>query len=346
MKKIFYKLFKTNDDAEIAKKTNTLKRFFSDMIKPNRFKILISLVLMGIFAGANAGMAYLIKPIMNQVFVIKDMSSIYKVSSFLILLTLLKTLSQYLSTNILGAVSIKVISDARYNLYKKFLSQDMYFFHQNSPGTLMSVIINDINAINTLATDIPINLGRDLLTFIFLVGVIIFQEPTYAFVIIASIVFIVLPIRMVGKKIKHYFSQNNLGFAHLTSHLEQAFNGIREVKSYNMEEKEVQNLHTTLKSMIKVQLRIRRLSTILPSVMELLGGISVALILLYGGYAVIHKGANPGTFFSFIAALLLAYQPLKRLTEVNVKIQMATMALQRYYVFLDTQSKIIEKKRC
>ncbi len=342
-KKLLAKFLKTSDETEINKTSKYLSRFAKDIVKPNTKLILIALFFMMIFSASNAGMAWLIKPIMNQVFIIKEMSSVYRVSLFLILLTFLKTTAQYISTMFLASVSIRVISDARYNLYKKFLSQDMYFFHKNSPGTLMSVIINDVNSINTLASEIPINLGRDFLSFIFLVAVMLFQEPLYASIMLVSIVFIIVPITIVTKKIKSYFNQNNLGFASLTSHLEQVFNGIREVKSYNMEKKEINNVRNSLEGMIKFQLRIRRLSALLPSAMELLGGISVALILLYGGYAVINNGANPGTFFSFIASLLLAYQPLKRLTEVNVKVHMALLGLRRYYSFIDETPKILDK---
>jgi len=240
--KFLAKLLKTDDDKEINKTSKYLARFGKDIIRPNLKLILIALFFMIVFSAANAGMAWLIKPIMNQVFVIKNMASVYQVSLFLMLLTFLKTISQYLSTMFLASVSIRVISDARYNLYKKFLSQDMYFFHKNSPGTLMSVIINDVNSINTLASDIPINLGRDFLSFIFLVAVMVFQEPLYALVILFSIVFIIVPITIVTKKIKKYFAQTNQGFASLTSHLEQVFNGIREVKSYNMEKKSLTTL--------------------------------------------------------------------------------------------------------
>jgi subfamily B ATP-binding cassette protein MsbA len=318
------------------------KRFYQDFMWKNKYSIIIALIFMAIYAAANAGMAYLVKPIVNNVFAVKDLMEVYKIGFSLMGVTFVKTGSQYIYMLILSSVAIKVIADARNKLYQSFLKQDLSFFYKNSPGRLMSVMMNEINAINTLATEVPINIGRDLFTFIGLVVVMFIQEPVYAIFIMFSIVFIVIPIALVGKKIKKIFGKTNAGFGDLTVHIEQSLHAIKEVKSYAMEEKEINNTVSIINIISKMQQKLRKVTALLPSLMELLGGITVAFVLMYGSYRVVHYGADSGSFFSFIAALLIAYQPLKRLTEFTTKIQLGLLGIKRYYSFIDTKPEIID----
>ncbi|MFL1780697.1 putative lipid A export permease/ATP-binding protein [Candidatus Hepatincolaceae symbiont of Richtersius coronifer] len=339
-KLIIKKIFRIKSDNQIKDVYIPLKRFSKDMIKPNLFFIIIAMIAMA-FASMSTGlMAWLIKPIINQVFVFKEINYVYKIGFSIMAISIVKAFSQYFSIILLTMVSVRVIALARKKLYSNFLKQDMQFYHNNSPGTLISVLMNDINAMNNFATDIPINFSRDFFTFLSLFVVMYYQEPVYASVIFLSIFFVVIPIRILSKKIKGYFRKTNAGFGVITSHLEQVFNGIREVKSYGMENKEKKYLGKIIDDLAKVQIKVGRVSLILPSIMELMGGISVAAILIYGGYSVVYNGKDPGSFFSFIAALLFAYQPLKRLSEFTIKIQLGLLGINRYYSFLDERSKI------
>lgn len=334
-------MFFKNKKKLTEKNKKYIVRFIQEIVKPNLPKIIIALIFMACFAATNAGTAWLIKPIINNMFVLKDMLDVYKMGFAIMALSFAKGISQYIYASLLASVSIKVIATARYNLFQSFLKQDLTFFHQNPPGKLLSAINNEVNAINNLATTIPINLGRDFLSFCGLVIVMFLQEPRYSLVIILAIFFIIVPIRIVNKKLKKYFATSNTGMADLNSRAEQVFNGIKEVKSYNMEIEEQKTTKNTLNNVSKTQQKIRKVSMILPATMEIFAGISVGAILMYGGYSVINKGADAGTFFSFIAALLLAYQPLKRLSEMSTTIQLGLLAIGRYYSYIDTKPKII-----
>lgn len=347
-KSVFFKIFTKKQqisDEEVEKNSKYLRRFGKEIIKPNLPKIIIAIIFMAGFAATNAGTAWLIKPIVNNMFVVRDMKDVYKISSAIVGLSLAKGLSQYIYSSLLSAVSITVISTARYNLFKAFLKQDLTFFHNNPPGKLLSAINNEINAINNLATTVPINLGRDLLTFIGLVAVMFIQQPVYSLVIILAIFFIIIPIRVVNKKLKKYFAQTNSGLSSLNSRAEQVFSGIKEIKSYNMENREQINAQKILDNISKTQQKVRKVTMILPSTTELLAGLSVGAILMYGGYAIIHQNADPGTFFAFIAALLLAYQPLKRLSEVSTTIQLGLLGVKKYYKYLDNKPKVISSEK-
>lgn len=341
-KKLLYKILKTNNDKEVDGIAKDLKRFSKDIIKPNLGAILLSIFFMSIFAGANAGLAWIIKPIINNVFVAKEARSIMYIGLGVIGITFVKSFSQYIYTIILFSVSVKVMAQVRRSLYKVFVTQDISFHHKNSPGKLVSVTMNELNAMNTLATDIPINVGRDLFTFLGLLGLMFYQNYIYATFIVGSIFIVIIPVRLVGKKVKKAFTKTNQGLGELTSHLEQTLNGIREVKSYNKELKEQERNNVIIKGLMASQTRINKVSSILPPLMEIFGGVSIGLILIYAGYQVVFHGADAGVFFSFVAALLIAYQPLKRLSEFTVKIQLGALAIRRYYGFLDSKPEIQE----
>lgn len=341
-KKLLLKIFKTNSEKEVDGITIVLKRFAKDIIRPNLPTILVAIFFMSIFAASNAGLAWIIKPIINNVFVDKQANAIMYIGLGVIGITLIKSISQYIYTILLFIVSVKVMATARRSLYKVFMEQDIPFHHKNSPGSLVSVTMNELNAMNTLATDIPINVGRDLFTFLGLLGLMFYQNYLYATFIVASVFIIIIPVRIIGKKVKGSFSKTNAGLGALTSQLEQTLNGIREVKSYNKEIREQQRTEVIIQGLMKQQTKINRVSSILPPMMEIFGGISIGIVLIYAGYQVVYHGADAGTFFSFVAALLIAYQPLKRLSEFTVKIQLGALSIKRYYSFLDSEPQIKE----
>ncbi len=341
-KKLLLKIFKTNSEKEVDGITIVLKRFAKDIIRPNLPTILVAIFFMSIFAASNAGLAWIIKPIINNVFVDKQANTIMYIGLGVIGITLIKSISQYIYTILLFIVSVKVMATARRSLYKVFMEQDIPFHHKNSPGSLVSVTMNELNAMNTLATDIPINVGRDLFTFLGLLGLMFYQNYLYATFIVASVFIIIIPVRIIGKKVKGSFSKTNAGLGALTSQLEQTLNGIREVKSYNKEIREQQRTEVIIQGLMKQQTKINRVSSILPPMMEIFGGISIGIVLIYAGYQVVYHGADAGTFFSFVAALLIAYQPLKRLSEFTVKIQLGALSVKRYYSFLDSEPQIKE----
>ncbi|MDR2007498.1 MAG: ABC transporter ATP-binding protein/permease [Alphaproteobacteria bacterium] len=339
-KKLLSKILKTQNEKEVNGISVALTRFMKDIIRPNMPTILVAIFFMSIFSATNAALAWIIKPIINNVFVDKQAQSIMFIGMGVIGITVAKSISQYIYTILLFSVSVKVMAKARKSIYHVFMQQDIYFHHKNSPGKLVSVTMNELNAMNNLATEIPINVGRDLFTFLGLVGLMFYQNALYASLIIASIFIIVIPVRMIGKRVKVAFTKNNVGMGLLTSQLEQTLNGIREVKSYNKEDREEARTGEIIDGLAKFQTRINRMSSILSPMMEVFGGISIGIVLIYAGYQVVYHGANPGVFFSFVAALLIAYQPLKRLSEFTVKIQLGALAVQRYYGFIDSRSLI------
>lgn len=340
---LFAKLLKM-PEADLRAGMKTFKRFSKEFIKPHWYFIVIAMVFMAIFSASTAGRLAMLKPMVNGVFGLKDMATVYKVSLFLAGITVTMAISQYIYTTLLATASIKIIHKARINLFDGFLAQDMKFFNKNSPGSLISVMVNDINSMNTLASDIPINIGKDFFTFLALFSYMMYQEPYYALILLAVIFLVIIPMRTVNQKVKKYIGNSNLHNANLMVSFEQTLNNVKEIKSYNTQAFEKKKVHGTLRHLRKAAFRIKTISTILPASMEIGIGFLIAGLVFYGGYSVINSGKDAGNLVVFIASLIIIYQPIKRLSEIHIKVKMGFLAITRYYLYLDQKPTIVEAK--
>jgi len=338
------KLILKKVNMDTAESFKILNRFFVDMIRPNLLKIIIAIAVMIVSSACTAGMAYLIKPLLNNVVVPKSVDNLYYISFLIMGVTLVKTVTQYIYTVILSAVGLGVTSIARMNLFDKFVNQDMYFYTKNKPGELISMMMNDVNTMSNMSTEVPINIGRDMFTFIGLMGVMLFNNFYYSLIMVGSLFFIIYPISLTSKKLKNSFKNTQFGIGTLMSQLEQIFNGIRVVKSYNMENQESIKVKNIITSILKSQKKIERIKNILPAFMEFLGAFCMAIILMYGGYQIYKGVQDPGSLFSFVASVMFAYQPIKRMSEIFFKIQFGLISAKRYYGFLDEKPILKEKE--
>jgi subfamily B ATP-binding cassette protein MsbA len=318
------------------------KRFIKDFLKENLPLFLLGIFFMIIFSASTAGRLYMLKPIIDDIFVLKNLSSVYIISITVLSLAFCISFSQYAYTSLIATVSIKIINNARKNLYSKFLNQDLYFHQSNPPGQVMSVMVNDVQAINVLVGEVPINIGRDFFLFCALFINMLILEPIYSLILLIMIGFIIIPIKLVNKKISSFVSSNISNNGDFLSNLEQSLSGIKEIKSYNTEIQEQEKIVKILKNLRKIAFKMRSIQAILPSFIEISIGFLISGIIFYGGYNIAVNGKSPGNFVVFITSLIIAYQPLKRLADVHIKIKMGFLGLKRYYDFIDAEIKVKE----
>ncbi len=335
-------IFKNLNFLKSKENRNYIIRFSKDFIAPVKYSLLIALIFMTIYGVSNASLAWIMKPIMDQVFVVKEFANIYLMGLTILFISIAKAISQYIYALILANIGFKVLAKAQNDLYSTFIKSDISFFHKNNPGSLTSSILIGTQPISSLAADIPMALGRDLITFISLLVVMFIQSPIFSLLILMVMGMIIFPINIVKRKLKQSYIDNNLGFSDYNTHLEQTFNGIKEVKTYAMEDKEITQSHLIMTDINKSQLKMRKASSLLPAITELVSGLCIGGVLIIGGYISIKNGTSPGTFVTLITSLMLAYQPFKRLIELSVKTQMGIFGIQRYYSFVDEKPSIVD----
>jgi len=320
-----------------------VKRLLKESVRPYLKWIGFALVGMVIVAGATAAIAWLMKPVINDVFVAKNKEILLPISIAVIVTFVIKGSANYAQSIIMHYVGQRIITDIQHRLYGHLIRMDLSFFHQTPTGSLISRFSVDINMMRAAVSNALTGIGKDFLTLIFLVGVMFIQDLYLA--VIAFVVFpvAILPIVKLGQRIRKVTVSTQEELGQFTTQLEQSFQGARVVKAYRMEEYEKGRFRKFAEQVFQLVYKTARIRSMASPIMETLGGVAVALVIYYGGYRVIEESMNPGAFFSFITALLLAYEPMKRLPNLNASLQEGMASAQRLFDLLDTKPNIIDK---
>ena len=320
-----------------------VKRLVRESIRPYLAWIAFALVCMACVAGATAVSALLMKPVINDVFVARTESLLIPIALAVIATFAVKGIANYGQSVLMSFVGQRIITDTQHRLYAHLSTMELGFFHRIPTGNLISRFTIDINMMRAAVSNALTGIGKDLLTLIFLVGVM-FQQDW----VLASIAFIifpiaVLPIARLGRRIRKVTVNTQEELGQFTTLLEQTFQGARVVKAYGMENYEKNRVREIAERVFALIFKSARIRSMASPIMETLGGVAVALVIFYGGSRVINQSMDPGSFFAFITALLLAYEPMKRLANLNASLQEGLAGAQRLFVLLDMKPDIQEK---
>ena len=320
-----------------------VKRLLKESVRPYLKWIGFALVAMVFVAGATAASAWLMKPVINDVFVAKNKEFLLPISIAVLVTFAIKGFANYAQSVIMHYVGQRIITDTQHRLYGHLTRMDLSFFHQTPTGSLISRFTVDINMMRAAVSNALTGIGKDFLTLIFLVGVMFIQDRYLA--VIAFVVFpvAILPIVKLGQRIRKVTVSTQEEIGQFTTLLEQTIQGARVVKAYRMEEYEKGRFRKIAERVFQLVFKSARIRSMASPIMETLGGVAVALVIFYGGFRVIEQSMNPGAFFSFITALLLAYEPMKRLANLNASLQEGLASAQRLFGLLDTKPNIIDK---
>jgi subfamily B ATP-binding cassette protein MsbA len=333
-------------DRELLHDSTTyalVKRLLRESVRPYLKWIGFALVAMVFVAGATAASAWLMKPVINDVFVAKNKEFLLPISIAVLVTFAIKGIANYVQSVIMHFVGQRIITDTQHRLYGHLTRMDLGFFHQTPTGNLISRFTVDINMMRAAVSNALTGIGKDFLTLIFLVGVMFIQDWYLA--VIAFVVFpvAILPIVKLGQRIRKVTVSTQEEIGQFTTLLEQTIQGARVVKAYRMEEYEKGRFRKIAERVFQLVFKSARIRSMASPIMETLGGVAVALVIFYGGFRVIEESMNPGAFFSFITALLLAYEPMKRLANLNASLQEGLASAQRLFGLLDTKPNIIDK---
>ena len=293
-------------------------------------------------AGSTAALAYLMEPVLDEIFLEKDRTLLVVVPVAVIVITLIRGVATYGQGVLMAFVGQRVIADLQSRVFAHILRFDLAFFQDTASGKLVSRLTNDINMMRNAVSNALTGMVKDSLTLLFLVGVMF--EKDWKLALIACVVFpiAIYPIAKLGRRMRKVSTSalNELG--HFTARLNEAFQGARHVKAYNREDFEAEKTDRLIESVFRLVFKSHRVRAIASPLMETLGGIFVAVLILYGGWQVIEGALTPGAFFAFVTAMLLAYRPLKALANLNTSLQEGLAASQRVFDLLDTEPRIAE----
>jgi len=305
-------------------------------------KLLLAVVFMLVVAAATGLSAWLMKPVINEIFIAKDRDMLWWIGGAIFFTFAIKGLSQYIQAAMMAHIGLKIVADMQNRLYRHISGLDLGFFHNNATGTLLSRFTIDVGSMRVAITHGITVLGKDLFSLISLISVMFIQDWELAFIALFIFPLAIIPIAKIGRRMRKVTVNTQVEMGQFTTTLEQSFQGIRVVKSYGMEEYERSRVAVLVEKIYQLafkQLRTRALSS---PIMETLGGIAFTTVIIYGGYRVIENATDPGGFFSFITAMLMAYEPMKRLANLNATIQEGMAGAQRTFEALDHPNPIQE----
>ena len=329
-----------NSDAQRAATRVLVGRLLRGYLRPHVGKLILAAAFMALAAASTAFYAWIMEPILDDVLVKGNRDKLLWVTIGVIGAALIRGFSTYFQSILMAFVGQRVIAAVQMELFAHLMRADIAYFQNTATGRLISNFLNDVNLLRESVQKAMTGVARDSLMVIFLVGVLFLKDWQLAIVFCVILPLAIFPLRNLGKRMRKASSQNQERTGEFSALLNESFVGARHVKAYGMEDYETARAGKVNEARLRAVFKVIRTRAAVTPIMEVLAGIAVAAIVYYGGTRVITGGATAGTFFAFITAMLLAYQPLKSLANLNTALQEGLAAAHRIFAMLDEEPAI------
>jgi len=299
-------------------------------------RYLVAFTLMSVAAATTAGSAYLLGEVINKAYVDKDVHGIAQLSLVTILIFALKGAATYGHQVILSQIGNAILANNQRRLFAKLMSENIAFFSERHSSEFLARLTAGANSVTQVLNLLINAIGRDLLSLIALVVVMLMTDPYMALLgfLVAPPAMIVL--RKLVKRIKGLAHNQFTGTADILETMQESLQGIRTVKAFTLEQSMRERIDASIAAVERNANKMARVSYRSSPLMETLGGFAIAAGLMYGGYRVVAMGASPGQFFSFLSAFLLAYEPAKRLARLNLELNSTLIGARKLLEIVDS----------
>ncbi len=304
-------------------------------LAPYKGKLSIAIVCMIILAACTAAVAWMLKPVLDEALTGKNQQLIYLIPAVIIGLYMIKGVAYFGQAYLMGFIGQRVIYDLRNMLYSHLTSQSLSFFAHRKTGELLARLSYDVTLVQAAVSTAVTALMRDAISIVFLLVVVFVQDWMLALISMLVFPAIIYPIARFGRKMRHATLDGQASMGELTTLLEETVGGIRVVKAFGMESYERQRFRKFTGDFLTHQMRVFKVNALSFPIMELLAGFGIAGVLLYGGLRVAAGETTAGTLLSFLAAVLMLYEPVKRLSRANNEIQQGLAAAERIFEVMD-----------
>jgi subfamily B ATP-binding cassette protein MsbA len=318
-------------------------RLARDHLRPQTNRFIVAILCMIIVAAASASMLYLLKPVLDDILIKQDRTLLYLIPAGILALAVVTGIAGYIEAVYMEIIGHRLVSDLQASMYARLIRADLALFQGTATGVLISRFTNDANALRfSIAKSIT---GLVKSTFMLAGYVTVMFLMNWPLAIISFVVFplAIYPIVRIGKRMRKVATTTQVELGEFTTLLDETFQGARHVKAYTMEERETARASTIIENLYSLYRRVARTQAISRPLMESLGGIALAAVILYGGLWVIDGDLTPGELITFIAALLAAYRPMKDIANLNATLQQGLAAAQRVFNVIDIEPEIVDR---
>ena len=329
-------------NAHNMKELSSSRRFWNEYIKAYRLKIIISILLIAVVAISSSFYPLTI----NWSFkLIEEGNGKYLFIVMLIVpfIALLRGLSNYLQILLVNKTALNIVGDLQKKIYEKIIQSNIEIIEDNGAGNLISRLSNDTTLILQALERLMNSLLKDGLTALALLITMIYLDWKLAIVICLLLPVVALPIYKIGKKVNNISKGAQIQIGKFTNLLNQSFQNIQTIKSFQLENREIQNTNQEIEKRIFNLYKLTKYRAIMSPIIEVLAGIFIGLLLTFAGYQILEGNSTLGQLTAFITALLMISDPIRRISTLNSVYQEGLAAVERVYV-LYSNCNIIEDK--
>lgn len=319
-----------------------LKRLLHEYIRPYYGLLMVATVFMAVAAAMTAGMAFMLETILDDVFFEKRSDMIVPVASGLMMLFIVSGIATYVHTILMAKAGQSIVADIQNRLFSHFMGLDLAFFHKNPSGQLISRVINDVQVVRSTVSDALTGIGKNVLTLVFLVAVMVYQDwklSIFAFCVMPIVAGV---IAYLGRKLRKISKRTLSEMGNLSDRLNQVFQGIRQVKAYHREAFEIERAELAVERVKKLNIKTVRTASLSTPMNEMVAGVLIFGILVYGGTQITNGVMTAGELVSFLAAFIMAYEPMKKLARLNNTLQVGFGSAERIFEMMDEAPHIVE----
>lgn len=340
----------TEDQASKIKlsgqKTQVLiKRIWREYLSAHVPKLRLALICMVAAALMSAVFSLMIEPIIDQVFNEGNRSAAVPIAVIIFLIFTLRGLTSYGHTVVINSIGQSIVAKIQTDLFSKFIRQDMAFFYQKNSGELTAHIISDVQVMRGVVAETITAIGRHFLTLVFLIAVMFYQDWKLAIAALLIFPLTAIFVVVVGKRLRKIGGRTQDSVGIMTSFLGETLKGIRQVKAYGQEAYEENRYAQIADKLRALNTKVVRIGNLSTPVNDVLVGLVVGGLIVYGGYQAGAGHMTPGSLMSFITAFLMAYEPMKKLARLNNNLQVGLASSDRVFGMMDQQPMIISPEQ-
>ena len=319
-----------------------LKRLYYDYTKSFLPKILLSVFFAIIVAATTSAIAWLLDPAIEKIFIEKDQSLILIIPFAIIISFSLKGFSLYMAKKKMIEVSEEVKKDVQADMIKSLINADTQLIDNRHSGKFISNLTFDVNLITHLISVAILNLFKDTLTLIGLLGVMFYQNWKLSMIALIMIPLASIAAKSLGKRVGKVATEAQERSGSLTTYLLEIFKNHKLIKIFQKENYEISRANTFVSSLMEKTKKIATVYVRTSPIMETLTGIMIAILIYYSGKLILNDEIDINNFFSFLAAMMLAYQPVRALATLNMTVSQGLSAAKRILPIIDYENKVIE----
>ncbi len=321
----------------------TLKKILLSYAKPYWGRLAVGVVLAVVVSAATGAAAWIVKPVLDDVFLSKDTTILKILPILFVSIYVIKGAARYGQSYLMRSVGQKIIMKIRNDLYGHIQKMPLSFFHNTPSAVLMSRITNDVTMLGHVSSQVVADFFRQTFTFLILMGIIFYREWRLATLSLIVFPFIAVLIVKIGRKLRELSRKNQEKMADLNIILQETFTGSKIVKAFGMESYENERFLKENRKLYDITMKEAKRYEMLSPLMELFGAVGAGVVIWYGGHRVISGATTPGTFFSFMTALIMLYEPIKKLSTMNSVVQQSMAAAERVFNILNINVDTIGK---